>query len=107
MHSARHRDCRSALCSSCLVSLIYCCGIPSEPDKRINGPTKGVSPQVSRAPRHLACTYSNPSLRPFVIRCGRRGAGDYLATLIELKITGRIPRSLLDHRDCALFTGSN
>lgn len=29
---------------------------------------------------------------------------DYLATLIELKITGRIPRSLLDCRDCALFT---
>lgn len=32
-------------------------------------------------------------------------ADDYLATLIELKITGRIPRSPLDCRDCALFTG--
>lgn len=31
---------------------------------------------LSRAPRHLACTYSNPSPRPFVVRCGRRLSRD-------------------------------
>lgn len=47
MHSVRHRDCRPAL----LVSspLIYCRGIPSESDKRIDGSTREESPRVPRA----------------------------------------------------------
>lgn len=47
--------------SARLVSLIYCRGIPSESDKRIDGPTKEPSASLPRAPTFDMCVFKSVS----------------------------------------------